>query len=125
MVISQKQARTADIIRGRESDQIFMIGALGTGKTLSAAVAMLSVGLTYPGSLIVVARKNLTELKRGTLLSFHEASVSSLKLVTSKERAAWGSIALISSLASICLLSALKELASQPANSSGKAMKNM
>ncbi len=51
-----------------------MIGALGTGKTLSAAMAMLSVAISFPDSLVVVARKNLTELKRGTLLSFHEAA---------------------------------------------------
>lgn len=37
-------------------------------------MAMLSVAITYPGSLIPIARKNLTELKRGTLLSFHEAA---------------------------------------------------
>jgi hypothetical protein len=74
MVISPKQARIAETIRLRQANQIFLIGSLGTSKTFGAAVAMLSVALQYPGSLLVVARKNLTELRTGTLLSFHEAA---------------------------------------------------
>lgn len=74
MRISPKQAQIAQIIKERKSDQIFLIGALGTSKTFGFAVAFLSVAIKYPGSLIPIARKNLTELKRGTLLSFHEAA---------------------------------------------------
>src|SRR5215207_2523921 len=43
MVVSQKQARIAEVIRGRVAKQIFLIGSLGTSKTYGAAHAMLSV----------------------------------------------------------------------------------
>lgn len=74
MVISQKQALIADTIREHKASQIFLVGALGTSKTFGAAVAMLSVAIKYPNSVIPIGRKNLTETKRGTLLSFHEAA---------------------------------------------------
>ena len=74
MKISQKQAQIAAAIKGRQAKQIFLFGALGTSKTFGAAVAMLSVAVKYPDSLIIVARLHLTELRRGTLLSFQEAA---------------------------------------------------
>src|SRR5215204_2148450 len=74
MVISQKQAKIAEVIRGRVAKQIFLIGSLGTSKTYGAAHAMLSVAHRFPGSVLVIGRKNLTELKRGTLLSFQEVA---------------------------------------------------
>lgn len=74
MKISYKQSLIAQTIRERKAKQIYLIGALGTSKTFGAAVAMLSVAVKYPDSLILVARKNRTELKRGTLLSFREAA---------------------------------------------------
>lgn len=74
MKISHKQARIGQTIKDRQAQQIFLIGALGTSKTFGAAVAMLSVALKFPDSLILVGRKNRTELKRGTLLSFREAA---------------------------------------------------
>src|SRR5829696_2055374 len=63
-----------EVIRGRVAKQIFLIGSLGTSKTYGAAHAMLSVAHNFPGSVLVVGRKNLTELKRGTLLSFYEVA---------------------------------------------------
>jgi phage terminase large subunit len=74
MVISRKQSRIAEAIRGRIAKQIYLIGSLGTSKTYGAAHAMLSVAHNFPGSVLVVGRKNLTELKRGTLFSFHEVA---------------------------------------------------
>jgi phage terminase large subunit len=73
VVISSKQSKIPENIKAGKR-QIFLIGSLGTSKTFGAAVAILSVAIKYPGSVIPVARKNLTELKRGTLLSFHEAA---------------------------------------------------
>ncbi len=74
MVISSKQASIAQTIKEREKKQIFLIGALGTSKTFGFAMAFISIAINYPGSVIPIARKNRTELKRGTLLSFHEAA---------------------------------------------------
>jgi phage terminase large subunit len=74
MVISQKQSQIAELIRERQAKQIFLIGALGTSKTFGAAVALLSVAIKYPGSLIPIGRKNLPELRVGTMLSFLEAA---------------------------------------------------
>lgn len=87
MKISYKQSQIAEAIRQRKTKQLFLIGALGTSKTFGAAVAMLSVALAYPDSLILVARKNRTELKRGTLLSFREAA-QEMNLTTIKENEA-------------------------------------
>ena len=74
MVIGQNQNRIAETIRERKGTQIFLIGALGASKTLGAAVAMLSIAIKYPGSLIAVGGKNLPELRVGTMLSFREAA---------------------------------------------------
>ena len=50
MVVSQKQARIAEVIRGRVAKQIFLIGSLGTSKTYGTAHAMVSVAHSLPGS---------------------------------------------------------------------------
>ena len=73
MKISAKQDNIAAAIHAGYK-QILLEGAIGTSKTYGAAMAMLTIANEYPGSHVYVARKNMTELKRTTLLSFREAA---------------------------------------------------
>jgi hypothetical protein len=72
--ISPKQNQIAQIIKERKTKTIVLTGALGTSKTFGAAAILISLAKQYPHSVIGVGRKNLTEMKRGTLLSFDEAA---------------------------------------------------
>lgn len=72
--ISQKQNQIAQAIKNRKAKIIVLAGALGTSKTFGAATMMISLAKQYPGSVLGVGRKNTTEMKRGTMLSFHEAA---------------------------------------------------
>lgn len=72
--ISQKQNSVAQIIRDRKSKIILLAGALGTSKTFGAAALLISLAKQYPNSVIGVGRKNTTEMKRGTMMSFDEAA---------------------------------------------------
>lgn len=72
--ISQKQALIAQLIKERKTKVIVLAGALGTSKTFGAATILISLAKQYPHSVIGVGRKNMTEMKRGTLLSFDEAA---------------------------------------------------
>lgn len=72
--ISQKQNQVAEIIRGRKKKVIVLAGALGTSKTFGGAALLISLAKQYPNSIIGVGRKNTTEMKRGTMLSFQEAA---------------------------------------------------
>lgn len=72
--ISQKQNQVAEAIRLRQKKIIILAGALGTSKTFGAAALLVSLAKQYPSSVIGVGRKNTTEMKRGTLMSFHEAA---------------------------------------------------
>lgn len=74
MQISTKQNQIATAIKSRKKKIIILTGALGTSKTFGAAVMLLSLAKQYPKSVIGVGRKNTVEMKRGTLLSFHEAA---------------------------------------------------
>ena len=74
MQISTKQNQIALAIRGKQKKIIVLAGALGTSKTFGAAVMLLSLAKQYPGSVIGVGRKNTTEMKRGTMMSFAEAA---------------------------------------------------
>lgn len=74
MQISQKQNSVAEAIKSRKKKVIVLAGALGTSKTFGACVLLISLAKQYPGSVIGVGRKNTTEMKRGTLMSFHEAA---------------------------------------------------
>jgi len=72
--ISQKQNQIAQAIKNRKAKVIVLAGALGTSKTFGAAAILISLAKQYPGSVIGVGRRNTTEMKRGTMLSFHEAA---------------------------------------------------
>lgn len=72
--ISQKQNQVAEAIKGRQKKIILLTGALGTSKTFGAAAIMISLAKQYPGSVIGIGRKNTTEMKRGTMMSFDEAA---------------------------------------------------
>lgn len=72
--ISTKQAQIAQTIKDRQAKIIVLAGALGTSKTFGAAAILISLAQQYPGSVIGVGRKNTTEMKRGTLMSFREAA---------------------------------------------------
>lgn len=72
--ISQKQNLIAQTIKQRKAKIIVLAGALGTSKTFGAAAILISLAKQYPGSVIGVGRRNTTEMKRGTMLSFHEAA---------------------------------------------------
>lgn len=72
--ISQKQNQVALTIRGHTQKVIVLAGALGTSKTFGAAAILISLAKQYPGSVIGVGRKNTTEMKRGTMMSFDEAA---------------------------------------------------
>ena len=71
--ISQRQHEIAEHIKGG-TDVIVLAGALGTSKTFGAATMLISLAKQYPDSVIGVGRKNMTEMKRGTMLSFSEAA---------------------------------------------------
>jgi len=72
--ISQKQNLVAQAIKSKQKKIIVLAGALGTSKTFGAAVILISLASQYPGSIIGVGRRNMTEMRRGTLLSFEEAA---------------------------------------------------
>lgn len=72
--ISQKQNKVAQAIKSRKKKVIVLTGPLGTSKTFGAAVMLISLAKQYPGSVIGVGRKNTTEMKRGTMMSFSEAA---------------------------------------------------
>lgn len=72
--ISQKQAQIAQTIKERDAKIIVLAGALGTSKTFGAAAILISLAMQYPSSVIGVGRRNTTEMKRGTLMSFREAA---------------------------------------------------
>ncbi len=72
--ISQKQNLVAQTIRSRQKKVIVLGGALGTSKTFGAAALLISLAKQYPGSVIGIGRKNTTEMKRGTMMSFDEAA---------------------------------------------------
>lgn len=72
--ISQKQNKIAEAIKSRKKKIIILTGALGTSKTFGAAAILISLAKQYPGSTIGVGRKNTTEMKRGTMMSFREAA---------------------------------------------------
>lgn len=72
--ISQKQNQIAQAIKSRKKKIIVLTGPLGTSKTFGAAVMLISLAKQYPGSVIGVGRKNTTEMKRGTMMSFNEAA---------------------------------------------------
>jgi PBSX family phage terminase large subunit len=74
MQISQKQNKVAEAIRGRQKKLIILAGALGTSKTFGVAALIISLAKQYPGSVIGVGRKNTSEMKRGTMMSFDEAA---------------------------------------------------
>ncbi len=74
MQISIKQNNLAQAIKGKEKKIIVLAGALGTSKTFGAAVMLISLAKQYPGSTIGIGRKNTTEMKRGTMMSFDEAA---------------------------------------------------
>lgn len=64
----------AETIKARKAKIIVLVGSLGTSKTFGAAAILISLAKQYPGSRIGVGRRNTTEMKRGTMLSFHEAA---------------------------------------------------
>ena len=72
--ISTKQNEIAKAIKSRNKEIILLAGALGTSKTFGAAVMLISLAKQYPESVIGVGRKNTTEMKRGTMMSFDEAA---------------------------------------------------
>ena len=72
--ISSKQNQIAELIKTRSKDVIILAGALGTSKTFGAAAILISLAKQYPESVIGVGRKNTTEMKRGTMMSFEEAA---------------------------------------------------
>lgn len=72
--ISQKQNQIAQAIKSRKKKVIILTGPLGTSKTFGGAVMLISLAKQYPGSVIGVGRKNTTEMKRGTMMSFNEAA---------------------------------------------------
>lgn len=74
MQISQKQNKLAQAIKGKQKKIIVLAGALGTSKTFGAAVMLISLAKQYPGSVVGIGRKNTTEMKRGTMMSFDEAA---------------------------------------------------
>lgn len=74
MQISTKQNNLATAIKSRQKKVIVLAGALGTSKTFGAAVMLISLAKQYPGSTIGIGRKNTTEMKRGTMMSFDEAA---------------------------------------------------
>lgn len=71
--ISTKQNQIAQAIRNKKST-ILLAGSLGTSKTFGSAVMLISLAKQYPNSVIGVGRKNMTEMKRGTMHSFSEAA---------------------------------------------------
>ena len=72
--ISPKQNQIAEDIKSRSKEIIILAGALGTSKTFGAASILISLAKQYPDSTIGVGRKNTTEMKRGTMMSFDEAA---------------------------------------------------
>lgn len=74
MQISIKQNNLATAIKTKQKKVIVLAGALGTSKTFGAAVMLISLAKQYPGSTIGIGRKNTTEMKRGTMMSFDEAA---------------------------------------------------
>lgn len=74
MQISTKQNSLATAIKTKQKKVIVLAGALGTSKTFGAAVMLISLAKQYPGSTIGIGRKNTTEMKRGTMMSFDEAA---------------------------------------------------
>lgn len=74
MQISTKQNQIAQAITSRQKKTIVLAGSLGTSKTFGAAVMLISLAKQYPGSVIGIGRKNTTEMKRGTMMSFDEAA---------------------------------------------------
>ncbi len=74
MQISTKQNNLATAIKTKQKKVIVLAGALGTSKTFGAAVMLISLAKQYPGSTIGIGRKNTTEMKRGTMMSFDEAA---------------------------------------------------
>lgn len=74
MQISTKQNQIAQAIKTRTKKVIVLAGALGTSKTFGSAVMLISLAKQYPNSVIGVGRKNTTEMKRGTMMSFDEAA---------------------------------------------------
>lgn len=72
--ISQKQNQVAQAVKSRQKKIILLAGSLGTSKTFGAAAILISLAIQYPGSVIGVGRKNTTEMRRGTMMSFDEAA---------------------------------------------------
>jgi hypothetical protein len=72
--ISTKQNQIAQTIKAKQKKIIVLAGALGTSKTFGGALILISLAKQYPGSVIGVGRKNTTEMKRGTMMSFDEAA---------------------------------------------------
>jgi len=72
--ISTKQNELAEAIKDRKKKIIVLAGALGTSKTFGSAAILISLAKQYPNSTIGVGRKNTSEMKRGTMLSFSEAA---------------------------------------------------
>jgi hypothetical protein len=71
--ISTKQNKIATAIK-QGKQQIVLAGSLGTSKTFGCAVMLISLAKQYENCVIGVGRKNMTEMKRGTMLSFNEAA---------------------------------------------------
>ncbi len=73
MLLSAKQDAIGDAISAGKK-VIVLEGAMGTSKTYGAAIALITVALKFPGSIIFVGRFSMPEMKTGTLLSFREAA---------------------------------------------------
>jgi hypothetical protein len=73
MILSAKQDSIGEAI-SRGVKVIVLEGAMGTSKTYGAAVALLTIAVKFPGSIIFVGRMTMPEMKTGTLLSFREAA---------------------------------------------------
>jgi phage terminase large subunit len=68
--LTTKQAKLIQALRSKQYRYLLFGGGMGSGKSYLGAFIFISFAIDYPNTRYAVVRKNLTVLKRTTLLTF-------------------------------------------------------